>query len=73
MLANDLKEEGFTFIALHPGWTDTDMGKLMSSFMGADPSLKPSTSIEGQHKVIFSLTRSQNGQYLNWKGEEVDY
>ena len=25
LLANDLKEEGFTVVSLHPGWVRTDM------------------------------------------------
>ena len=73
VLANDLKDEGFTFIALHPGWVETDMGKLAGPHLGGSPPLKPPGSIASQHKVIFGLTKGQNGQYLDWEGNKMDY
>ena len=73
VLANDLKDEGFTFIALHPGWVQTDMGKKAAGKLGAKAPLDPATSIAGQHKVIMGLTKDQNGQYLNYKGQKMDY
>lgn len=73
VLANDLKDEGFTFIALHPGWVQTDMGKKAEGKLGAKAPLDPATSIAGQHKVIMGLTKDQNGQYLNYEGQKMDY
>lgn len=29
VLANDLKEDGFTIVSLHPGWVRTDMGNSL--------------------------------------------
>lgn len=73
VLANDLKDEGFTFIALHPGWVQTDMGNAAEDHLGGKPPLRPETSIAGQHKVIMGLTSSQNGQYLDWEGKKMEY
>lgn len=73
VLANDLKAEGFTIIALHPGWVQTDMGNAAEGPLGGKPPLDPQTSIASQHKVILGLTKSQNGQYLDWEGKQMDY
>lgn len=37
MLGAQLKDEGFKFLALHPGWVDTDMCALCCIVMSHAP------------------------------------
>lgn len=75
ILANDLREEGFTVIALHPGWVQTDMGNAAKELpeAGEGPPLDPHTSIAGQHKVINGLTTKDSGKFLSYDGSELQY
>lgn len=65
-LASDLSGEGFTVIPLSPGWTKTDMG-------GESAIYTASQSVEGQRKVIGSISSADSGKFFNLEGREIDW
>lgn len=73
VLGYDLRDEGFTFVALQPGYVSTDLGTAMTPHLGMAPPLDPPTSVASQHNVIFGLTRSNNGQFLDQEGNVAEY
>ncbi|CAE6907945.1 Belongs to the short-chain dehydrogenases reductases (SDR) family [Vibrio sp. B1FLJ16] len=65
-LSNDLSDQGFTVLALHPGWVLTDMG-------GPNALIDTDTSAQGLSKVIEQSTQSNSGQFINYDGTELPW
>ncbi|WP_373089609.1 SDR family oxidoreductase [Sneathiella sp.] len=63
ILASDLQADGFIVCLYHPGWVQTDMG-------GKSATISPEESANGLFSSITALTRTDNGRFLKWNGEE---
>ncbi|KAF4186521.1 hypothetical protein CNMCM7927_005344 [Aspergillus lentulus] len=56
--AQDYGSEGFTFLAVSPGWLQTEMG-------GSRADLPPATGAKAVLDIVQKATPSQNGKALN--------
>ncbi|MGF1754404.1 SDR family oxidoreductase [Vibrio makurazakiensis] len=65
-LSNDLTSQGFTVIALHPGWVQTTMG-------GPNALIDTQTSVKGLSDVIRSVGTKDSGRFLNYDGNEINW
>ncbi|UTZ41823.1 SDR family oxidoreductase [Vibrio campbellii] len=65
-LSNDLTSEGFSVLALHPGWVRTTMG-------GPNALIEPQTSAAGLAKVIAQSTQKNSGQFINYDGTQLPW
>ncbi|ULN63429.1 SDR family oxidoreductase [Vibrio gigantis] len=65
-LSNDLTSNGFTVLALHPGWVQTEMG-------GPNALIDTDTSASGLIKVIESANTEVSGHFFNFDGTEIDW
>jgi len=61
--AHDLRDDGITVVALHPGWVRTDLG-------GAHAALGPAESVAGMIDVIDRLTLDDTSLFFTWEGEQ---
>lgn len=52
------------FVAMHPGWVDTDMG----SAGGRSPPLQPQESVSSMLAVVSQLSPDHGGKFLNYDG-----
>lgn len=65
-LSNDLSPQGFTVLALHPGWVKTQMG-------GPNALIDTDTSASGLIKVIEQATQENSGQFINYDGSALPW
>ncbi|EEX92892.1 putative oxidoreductase [Vibrio orientalis CIP 102891 = ATCC 33934] len=65
-LSNDLTEQGFTVLALHPGWVQTEMG-------GPNALIDTQTSANGLSQVIENAEQAQSGKFINYDGSELPW
>jgi NAD(P)-dependent dehydrogenase (short-subunit alcohol dehydrogenase family) len=65
-LANELRPEGFTCVAIHPGWVRTDMG-------GPGADLTVQQSVASMVGVLDALTAAASGTFLNYDGTPLPW
>ncbi|KIY46544.1 NAD(P)-binding protein [Fistulina hepatica ATCC 64428] len=72
---NELNQDGFTVVALNPGWTDTDLGQTAVGIFASTSRkmLSPETSTAGMVKILNELTPERSAQFLQWNGEIVPW
>ncbi len=83
-LSFELKDQGFTVVAVHPGGVQTDMGnyglpKLLKNHPEAgkllmEGSISAEQSASDQiHKVYEKLTKESSGKFFNYDGSELPW
>ncbi|MCC4858373.1 SDR family oxidoreductase [Vibrio lentus] len=65
-LSNDLTDNGFTVLAIHPGWVQTEMG-------GPNALIDTETSAQGLVTVIESSNTEVSGHFFNFDGSEINW
>jgi NAD(P)-dependent dehydrogenase (short-subunit alcohol dehydrogenase family) len=65
-LSNDLREQGYTVLALHPGWVKTEMG-------GPNALIETSISAQGLINVIEHADCDKSGQFINYDGSSIPW
>jgi len=65
-LAVDLRQQGITAVAFHPGWVKTDMG-------GPDAMISVAQSVTGMRQVISSLSLADSGKFFDYAGHALPW
>lgn len=65
-LSNDLSQQGFISVALHPGWVLTKMG-------GPNALISTEVSAAGLVNVIEGLKPEDSGRFLNYDGTDIPW
>ncbi|OAA79200.1 short chain dehydrogenase [Akanthomyces lecanii RCEF 1005] len=68
-LHNELHEsDGFTVVPIHPGWVDTDMGRI-----AGDGGMPVAKSAAGILKVVEKLTPQNSATFYNYDGTTLPW
>jgi NAD(P)-dependent dehydrogenase (short-subunit alcohol dehydrogenase family) len=62
LLHRELSGDGFTVVALDPGWNRTDMG-------GREAPLDPADTVRAMVGILERLGRADSGKFLGWDGQ----
>jgi NAD(P)-dependent dehydrogenase (short-subunit alcohol dehydrogenase family) len=65
-VAAELRPQGVTVVAMHPGWVRTDMG-------GPEAPLSAPESVSGLIATIDALTIENTGSFLDWRGRTMPW
>ena len=65
-VADELGPQGWTCVALHPGWVRTGMG-------GPEADLSPEESVAAMLRVLDRLGPEDNGALLDWQGRALPW
>jgi NAD(P)-dependent dehydrogenase (short-subunit alcohol dehydrogenase family) len=65
-IAAEFVDDGFTCIAMSPGWVRTDMG-------GDSAPLSPEESVRGMLSVLAGVGVDDSGSYFDYRGEELGW
>eukprot|EP00884_Botryococcus_braunii_P016311 jgi/Botrbrau1/3363/Bobra.0337s0004.1 len=71
--AADLKEDGITLAAVHPGWVQTDMGNDVGDLFGVVPPMQVHESVSQMLKTMYGLTLDKSGCFIDFAGEPQPY
>ena len=77
-LANQLAQEGFTVLSLHPGFVHSDMGRAAGlgasrSAPGSGPTLSAEDSVQAMLQVLQQVTPKDSGRYIKYNGEAMPW
>ena len=62
----DLKAEGITCVALHPGWVQTDMG-------GPNAEISTRESVTRMFDILLSLSPADSGRFIDIDGTDIPW
>ena len=75
ILANDLRQDGFTIVSLHPGFANTSMGQNVKKATDGMrvPTRTPQEAVGKMMSLTLGLTTKDNGKYMLYDGTDMPW